>query len=236
MTLTLARATWLTPAGRSAVLAYRENTSDWNTVSSIMAPHDEYSLPFGLSGTAVDAGAHIGAATIALALDNPELRVVAIEPVPPNVELLRENVAANGLTERVTILPAAIGGSSDETVTVWYGYRGNETVEHHAYIGNSTLAYDGPNEWPHETVEAEAVSLRSLTADGEITFLKVDTEGGEWAFLDSPAVTKVREIVGEWHPVRGRTARDIVDLLAPTHDVTLVGSLEGPGGFRAVRR
>lgn len=234
---------WQTPGGRTAVVNYRDGTSDWNTVSSVMAPHDEYRLPTGLTGWAVDIGAHVGAVTVALALDNPGIRVVAIEPVPPNADLLRANVEANGLTERVIVLENAAGVAGP--VDVWWGYRGTVSAEHHAYIGNSSIAYAHGGEIAHETTTyPEPVSLSWLAAylHAPIAWCKLDAEGAEWDLLRDPAIRAIRHLTGEYHPVRGMRRADLLPLLEPTHTVTLpdppagVDPEIGPGPFVAVLR
>lgn len=250
--------TFWTPRGRPVTFTIRADTSDWNTVNAVMGTNDEYQLAaHRLSGTAFDVGAHIGAVTIALLADNPDLRVVAVEPVPGNVELLRQNVERNGFADRAEIIQGAVGDGS--TVSVWHGYRGNENAEHHAFIGNSSLAYDHGGETEHD--ETQYVSLRLADfidrldaeqygpyTDGGgqlekhpehptiyLDWLKIDTEGAEWAFLASPERWRLRYIVGEWHPVRGKTRADLLALLGETHEVTFTGPEQGPGGFVAVR-
>jgi FkbM family methyltransferase len=224
-----------TPGGHPVVMHYRLGTNDFNTLYASL-DEDEYDLPLGLTGTALDIGGYLGSVGIALALDNPGLRVVIAEPVPPNADLIRRNIKQNGLGNRVSLLQGAVGAGG-ETVEVFYGYRGNPSVEHHAFVGNSTLAYDSPGELAHETATYTAVGLSELVEDyGPIRFLKIDTEGAEWAFLESPAVAQVKTIAGEWHPVRGHVQSDIVDLLGATHRVTFSGPDSGPGGFRAERR
>src|SRR5256885_2059950 len=85
-------ATWTTPRGNGLSITYREGTSDWNTISSCLT-HDEYGLrDLHVSGLALDIGAHVGAVTLALLADNADLRVIALEPVPDNVDLLKRNV------------------------------------------------------------------------------------------------------------------------------------------------
>ena len=224
-----------TPHGHDARMTYRLETNDWNTLWASLN-EDEYGLPAGISGTAADIGGYVGSVGIALALDNPGLRVVIVEPVPPNADIIRTNIAMNGLTDRVTLIEGA-AGKGGEPVTVWYGYTGTVSAEHHAFVGNSTLAYDDGAMLPHETAEYEAIGLDDLVAEyGELAFLKIDTEGAEWAFLDSPALSEVETCVGEWHPVRGHTMGDLLALLDPTHVVTFSGPQGGPGGFRAVRK
>lgn len=228
----LASGAWLTPHGHQVTLEYRRDTNDWNSISSTLAPHDEYHLPSGLSGNALDVGGYLGSVGIALALDNPDLQVVIVEPVPPNAELIRQNIRLNNLTDRVSLIEGAVGGGA-ELIDVWYGYRGSESLEHHAFVGNSTLAYDHGGDAEHDTATYVAHGLAEFTP---ISFLKIDCEGGEWEFLASPDLDQVETIVGEWHPVRGHTLADMRALLEATHDVTFDGPEEGPGGFRAVRR
>jgi FkbM family methyltransferase len=227
-----------TPKGRRVTMAYRVGTNDHNTLWASLN-EDEYRLrDLSLTGTAVDVGGYLGSVGIGLAMDNPLLRVVIVEPVPPNCELIRENIARNELGDRVSLIEGA-AGAGGEDVTVWYGYDGTEAALHHAYVGNSTLAYDDLGMRAGQSVTYQAVGLFDLIRDhGPLTLLKVDTEGAEWAFLDTPAIRDVDTIVGEVHPVRGHQPSDIKGLLGKTHEVQLIGpnQVTGPCGFEAVRR
>lgn len=238
MRLDLREAEFQTPNVRPARMTYRADTSDWNTLYACMN-EDEYGFRGRrLSGWALDIGAHIGGVTVGLAVDNPGLHVIAVEAVPPNVELLRANVRAAGVEDRAVVVAGAVG-CAGKSVDVWYGYRGSEVAEHHAFIGNCSLAYDNGGSLDHETAHYDfAVTLDELlgmTGTDRIEMCKVDVEGGEYTFLDTRAVEAVAEFVGEWHPVRGHTRASILDLLGSTHDVTFNGPVAGPGGFRAVR-
>lgn len=220
-----------TPGGASVTMLYRQGTNDWNTLYASL-DQDEYKLPSGQSGNALDVGGYLGSVGIALAMDNPGLRVTIVEPVPPNADLIERNIAANGLGDRITLIRGAVG-KGGEPVDVWYGYRGTEVAEHHAFVGNSSLAYDHGGALDHEERTYTGLGLADFLP---VDFLKIDCEGGEWAFLDSPAVAEVGTIVGEAHSVRGRKGGDITALLAATHDVTLSGDPEGTCEFWAVRR
>ena len=212
-------------------MAYRPDTSDWNTLYACLTRTSTASRTGRSPGRQLDIGAHIGGVTVALALDNPDLRVIAVEPVPDNAAMLRENVERNGVADRVTVIEGAAGGT--KPVSVWYGYKGTEAAEHHAFIGNSSLAYDTSGKVKHETVRyAKPVRLADL---GDLALVKIDCEGGEYAVLADAAVAKIPTILGEWHPVRGKTGDDIVALLGDTHTVTFSGPEAGPGGFVAVR-
>ena len=218
--------TWTTPGGNRASFTYRADTNDFNIIGSCLLD-DEYSLPKGLKGLALDIGAHIGAVTVALALDNPGLRVTAIEPVPSNLDLLRRNVAINGVEYLVRIIEGAAGKGQ---VTVRHGFTGDESALHHAFVGNSILV----NGEAGRVTVYDGWTLSELAAE-PVAFCKVDIEGDEYTLLDDPAVSLCRVIAGEWHPSHGNAA-DILALLDRTHAVTFNGSATGPGGFRAVRR
>lgn len=222
---TVTHGTFRTPRGQNVSMAYREDTSDWNTLRSCM-DEDEYRLrELTLSGTALDVGAHIGGVTIGLALDNPDLHVVAIEAVPPNVVLLRENIERAGVGDRVTVLHAAAG--KGKTATIRWAFEGNATADHHAFIGNSLL----PGPATHLSEKMPVVKLADLVAQhGPFAFAKVDCEGCEYPFLRGKALSQVAHIRGEVHadPIK------LVDALVPTHEVTTPDTIPGP--FEAVRK
>lgn len=215
----LTEGRWTTPRGNAATLTYRRDTNDYNTIQSAIG-EDEYHLAgLHLTGFALDIGAHIGSVTIALALDNPELRIAAVEAVPANVELLRRNVERNGIADRVTIIHAAAGDGSQQRIA--WGFRGSELATHHAFIGNSNLPADSE----HDEALVPGISLADLVG-GPIAFAKVDCEGCEYPFLDGPALLLVERIHGEEH-------YGPLDL--PGFEVTYSQN-EAPRGFAAVRR
>lgn len=234
-----------TPNGRTAQMTIREGTNDWNTLNACMT-EDEYHLAgLELSGWAFDIGGYLGGVGIGLALDHKDLRVIIVEPVPDNARLIRENVARNLLDDRVTIIENAVGGPDTGSVAVWFNYRGTETLEHHAFVGNSSIAYDHGGEPEHDEViydQPETISsLISGRMDVPPDLIKIDCEGGEWEILTDRAVWGCPLIIGEAHSVRGHKGRDIIDLLSATHDVTIQGVPEDPKGngtveFMAVRR
>ena len=213
------RGTFRTPRGQLVTLGYREDTSDWNTLTSCLT-EDEYGLKnLRLTGTALDVGAHIGGVTIALAVDNPELHIVAVEAVPPNAELLRANVEAAGVADRVTVLHAAAG--KGKTATIRWAYEGDITATHHAFIGNSLL----PGETNHLTAEIPAWTLANLDKQyGPFCIAKVDCEGCEYDFLNGTTVVPV---------IRGEEHHGLLDL--PAYDVTYTQD-NAPRGFEAVKR
>lgn len=65
----------------------------------------------GISGSTgglmVDVGANMGYFSLLWAGSNPTNRVVSIEPVSRNIDMIRKNIDLNGLGDRITVMPVA---------------------------------------------------------------------------------------------------------------------------------
>lgn len=229
-----------TPKGKQANWAYRLHTNDWNTLNASLGPNDEYGTAgLALEGWALDIGGYLGSVGIALAIDNPSLHVVIVEPVPDNQELIERNVALNDVADRVTLVKGAAGGPGITTSEIRYRYVGDPNLEHHAFVGNTSLAYDHGGETPHLADNVNTFGLDVFLDEWEVdpVFTKIDCEGGEWEILTSPELNAhLPYIVGEAHAVRGHRGRDIVDVLKETHRVELIGTGDGTIEFKAWRR
>lgn len=236
-----------TPGGRTAHFVVRDGTTDADMVSGMLRT-DEYRLKGrDLSGWALDIGAHIGCVSVLLALDYPDLRVVAVEPVPENAEQARENVRLNHLEERVTVLCQAAAGPGVAEQVVSYGYRhyegiGDGYTSAHRFVGGMFASRGDPEFSP----SVPAVSLDALLSRfgiAEVALLKIDCEGCEWGFLDTPAVAKVRTIVGEYHAklpdqvdYTDCPKARLLELLAATHAVEFLTNEPIIGNFEARRK
>ena len=227
-----------TPHGRPARFKVRDDTSDLATVGATNRLWgnlvDEYHLPEGLVGWALDLGAHIGSVTVPLLMDNPDLRVVAIEALPVNVDMLRDNLELNGVADRCTILCGA-GWPGKGQIDVEFGYTGSETAETHAYIGSVSPWLDAPGS--KQTVSVPRYSLKDAiaeTGDEGFVWVKADCEGCEHAFFRGPGLRRLGLIVGEWHQ-RDGTPEAFAKQLSRTHEVTWEQGIGG-GPFRAIRR
>ena len=240
--------TTMTPGGHRAQFWCRDGTNDESVVYAIVLD-DEYGLrDRPLMGWAMDVGSHIGTAAIAMLLDNPELRVIAVEPVEPNQELIAANGEINGVSDRLHLSAAAAGAPDIGTARCSYGYRefdpdNPDYVRAHRFVGNQYRALADPEH--DERVTAHSLSdLMAIHHVGELAFLKIDCEGCEYAFLADPAVARVQVIRGEYHTgyteepetyTPGAPDR-IRALLEATHDVRLVKDDPIVGLFEAVRR
>lgn len=221
-----------TPHGNVATFSLRPGSSDWNTANSCNGTNDEYHLPSGLTGWALDVGAHIGALTVPLLLDNPDLRVVAIEALPENAALLRENIRRNRVADRCVVLERAAGDGKPQRIG--YGFATGPEA-HSRYIGSANAPKD------RDFVTVPGVSLDQVfdvafPVDGplekiEFVWLKIDAEGAEYPFFESASIDDLRLIKhmeGEVHFGIQRLREAL-----PTHEVT--GDKDF-GQFTAVRR
>jgi FkbM family methyltransferase len=239
-----------TPNGHPAKMLVRNGTNDACCVYSLMN-EDEYRLRGRrLTGWAIDAGSHVGTFAVALALDYPALRILAIEPVPENVEMIRQNLVLNHVQDRVEVIQACVGKKLGKA-TIHYGYQhyqddggcaSDEYCSQHRFVAET---FENRGE-PASTLEVQVVNLPYLVTAWEIEYvslLKIDVEGSEWGFLDSPCVKLIETVLGEyhnglpdspWHKADARQA--MIDLLSPTHTVNPFTEKTEVGDFEAIRR
>lgn len=118
-------------------------------------------------GLMVDVGANYGYYACLWASLNPTNEVTALEAGPPNVEVLKQNVAMNGLATRVTIMAIAAGKEpgvlpfsiSPQGQTGWGGLSLNRSSD---------------------TIEVQVDTLDRLFSEIKtIRVLKIDTEGAD---------------------------------------------------------
>ena len=110
----------------------------------------------------LDLGANIGVTSTLIALDTPGVRVIAVEAGPATVELLRDNLAANAISN-VEVVHAAIGSSD-----------GRVHFHESSAFGHVT---DDP-----QAVDVESVTVATLIDRHDVDrvdLIKIDVEGWE---------------------------------------------------------
>jgi FkbM family methyltransferase len=165
-------------SSRWGVLHYRPRDSDLETLRQIFGRREydlrqfrqfaglhrryEQLLAAGTRPLIIDCGANIGAASLFFAYLFPKAEVLAIEPDPRNVEVLRLNVAAD---PRIRVVEAGVASRS----------------------GAGSLANEGEASWARRTVAGAGslrlVALNDILADdesgGRLLVVKIDIEGFE---------------------------------------------------------
>lgn len=219
------------PRGRPTSFHVRDGTSDLSIAQSTFgwqqASPDEYRLfDLHVAGLVVDVGAHIGTVAIAILMDNPQARVIAIEPIAENCAMIRATAEANRLSNRLTVIEGAIGATS-----IPYDFTGSSYASDNRYIGG--MASEA--ETAQAIAEVPAVTLTEIVAKyGPIEALKLDCEGCEHSALADPAVRDIPIIFGEGHGQNWRAK--ITAALDATHDIDIIEDNGGTGVFRAVAR
>ena len=141
----------------------------------------------------IDAGAHIGLATLYFARQFPEAQITALEPHPQSFALLTQNITQNGLDVRLvpaalTPVPGPVALFQDSTDTRWWS-----TTSIH------------PQAWNCQQTTAEftvsGVSLAELLTE-PVDLLKLDIEGAEESVLlaAGSALHQVAHLILEFHP------------------------------------
>lgn len=141
--------------------------ADWLRARRILVPARPW---------CVDVGANVGAPTVFFARDMGR-RVVAVEPVRENADLLRRNVDVNGFGDQVRIVEAAVA-SEEGTIEVMRA----------VHDGDSEIAATGV-----AGVERQSVRARRLddivagegVDPGAVAFVWSDTQGFETHVLRS---------------------------------------------------
>jgi FkbM family methyltransferase len=142
----------------------------------------------------VDIGANIGTVTQFFAFASPTLRVHAYEPNPAAFEMLQRNVNENGLEQRVTTSPEAVGRSSGH-LNLWVDV-------------NTTLSTAYTERSPDEGGKRISVPMVGLDEVWQrldktpIWLLKIDTEGAEGDILEGAsesALGAVQNAIIEYH-------------------------------------
>ena len=133
----------------------------------------EFKLPDSPK-TVLDLGANIGFTGLYLAKKFPSAEVACVEPMPDNIELLRENLSSNHAN--VKIIPKAI---SIEDGVVKMQKAGMD-------YGHKIQGIGFGKNIEGEVIKVEAISVPSLMHDlkwDRIGLLKVDVEGYEGILL-----------------------------------------------------
>jgi FkbM family methyltransferase len=156
--------------------------------------------------TVIDVGANIGVFAVLAARAAPGARLICYEPSADTCDLLRTNLALNGV----------IASVHQRAVTAAHGM----AVLHApaASVLRSLHSTPADPAAPRETVETVTLA-DAFDADGidDCDFLKIDCEGSEYDILRAcpPALlARVKRIALEFHEwTSGQDHRELVDLL-----------------------
>ena len=165
----------------------------------------------------VDVGANVGTHAVFLShLVRAEGKVLAFEPLPPNIGVLRETIWRRSRFPNIEVIQRAVGnptGAGTEVTMTAPGYD----------LTQASLRRHDAGSWEHEnSVREYTVALTSLDAEREvqtltsIDFVKIDVEGGELDVWRGAAQTFRRhhplvycEVYEKWASSFGYTPGDL---------------------------
>ena len=133
----------------------------------------------GTTKVAYDVGANLGYVTLALAhgMKNGG-KVFAFEPVPGNVEFLKEVASLNRLEERVAIFPLALGNAQGQQQFIMWGSSAMHLLE---------SAINGQDAARCPSMMVEGSTLDSVVFERKLPppdLIKIDVEGAEALVLE----------------------------------------------------
>lgn len=202
-------------------VAYRENTADLSiAVENIL--RDDYRLKSiaQQNGVFVDLGAYGG--YVSLLAASLGMKVLAVEPLPANVELIRENIRLNDWGSRMRVVEGAFG-----TEKIFWNDTTNPAILGHRFVANSS---GSPG---CQSIAVADLSLDELLAPyPEIHIIKTDCEGGEWKLPTQTVVHRTNYIVGEFHTIDNRSFKDFASLFDAHEDVSANYGIAPTEGLR----
>jgi FkbM family methyltransferase len=142
----------------------------------------------------VDLGAHVGMFSLRAAATCPGVRIVAVEPDPLNLRVLREVFARNADRSREWALVEACAATEDGAATL---VEDGSYVSHVDGVGHPPPGFEARVE--RVLVEVPAVDVFPLIDGADL--VKMDIEGSEWRILESPRLrdARVRNLFLEYH-------------------------------------
>lgn len=160
-------------------------------------------------GWLIDIGANIGTQSIYALLSGKFRGVIAIEPEPHNLTLLRRNIDLNGFADRVHIVAAAASAQAGTASLV----RDRANFGAHSIAANPAMQ------------RADIVAVRSLTVDDILASLNIAARDVSMVLIDAEG--------HEIEVLKGMFAlrRQDVPIAAE-----ITSAILGPGGIEQLRR
>ena len=188
-------------------IVWYNNAEEWRIVKKeVFTDHVYYAELEKEDPTIIDLGAYIGDTVIYFKKLYPKARIVAVEPLPENLELLRKNVEENQL-EEVEIVEGVVAGRegemeifTDENENGWTSMTGI----HNGGWGGQQKS---------KKLKVKSFILDNLI-DKKIDLIKMDVEGMEDQIVRScRKINMINRLIIEYHPVGRRDEGQLVKYL-----------------------
>lgn len=151
----------------------------------------------------LDIGAHAGYFSLYVRSLNPEVKIIAVEPEPNNIEFLKTQLDNNQF-KNIDIINAALSAKT-----------GNRKFILSKDSHNHRLMKTGEGDTGKQVISVYTYSLSDLIKKcilNKVSVLKMDIEGGEHEVFDSlndDELKKIDTIIMEYHLRGGYSFKDI---------------------------
>lgn len=159
----------------------------------------------------IDAGAHIGLATLYFKKLYPAAQIIAIEPQADNFALLEKNIWDNNLSQVSTYQLALSDHEGQQT------FYFDQTAE---WLSTASLLKGA---WNQAQTDQSSLIVPTQTLAHFLTqpidFLKLDIEGAEQIALLSAGekIKQVKHLICEFHPTQTQSLGTIINFLENHH-------------------
>jgi len=192
-------------------ILYRPNTLDKMVLWEQWGAKDYQTVTVKEGDVVIEIGGHIGTSTLSYSHRvGPRGIVYAIEALPENFELLKKNIARNGITNVKAFHLAIVGDPSIDSITL--------NTNPYNSGGHSIFKMSVEEE---STTVCPAMTLDAFTkAQGidHVDILQMDIEGAEFDILlntDKALLASIPQMMFEYHDAyaNGRSHEDLLALL-----------------------
>jgi FkbM family methyltransferase len=157
--------------------------------------------------TIIDCGSHIGLSLIYFKEISPNAKIIAVEPNPEVLNILKQNIFENNLTN-IEVIPKAL--STDNSPKEFFF----DSSTDNWYSTGSFRQGSWQGVQKSKRILVDCITLSSLITE-KTDILKLDIEGMEEKVLfeAKEKLSLVENIVIEYHPIKGNSFEKIVGLL-----------------------
>lgn len=138
-----------------------------------------------VEGAFIDVGANTGIYSVMASTFAPDRKVIAFEPLPPVLSILRKNFALNNLQDKVTVHEVAL---SDRN-----GVASLHLPDPHHGLVETSASLERDFKPAHSIIEVPVKRFDDMNISDFIGVIKADIEGHEYAFLNGARETIMRD-------------------------------------------